>query len=629
MERRSRLALLCAAMALAASSASAQGVCEPSTEAPRALQHTYVHGVTEDEASRLYERCGSGVVPALRALLRDPAFPRRDNAVAFAAHLGDDAVAEELLRLLGAPPAGWSRPEEVRALLLAPEALGKIGSRGHREALRGVLALAGPEGARILEQAASLASDPAEASTKLLESVLRGLAWTGAEAARERLSAIAFGRAKLPPARRDLGRAALRALALFDELHAGPAGMPTRAGAGTDQAAPGETSLENPPNLPGSPRAPETFDRWSRVHDSGLDYANHVDLASKMTDSRLDDALARSNLRVGQADYTGDVACCVTLSRLGEGKLFGLPGDGLDVIDDGAELDQVMGDGTARVKVVEAIRYCGSPGFNIIGCAGVPGDGMVVVRLSNLTDEGVLWTHEYGHNTGLPHASDFRRIMYGTLHGLNNGVSQGECDSYHSPPFPWITNPVLADTGACADGDGDEVHDGVDNCPGAANPGQTDSDADAWGDPCDNCPSTANGDQSDFDTDGAGDACDADDDNDGTADTEDCAPLDPAAARPPGEPQDLGWSAGSKTTLTWSPGEHSDATNLYRGDLGSSFEPRWSCLAAHLPGTSYDDPELPGAGAGFHYLATGENACGESSAGTGSDGSPRQPASCP
>lgn len=52
----------------------------------------------------------------------------------------------------------------------------------------------------------------------------------------------------------------------------------------------------------------------------------------------------------------------------------------------------------------------------------------------------------------------------------------------------------------------------------------SDWDQDGIADFSDNCSGASNADQLDFDGDGQGDVCDADDDNDGTADTEDCAP---------------------------------------------------------------------------------------------------------
>lgn len=76
---------------------------------------------------------------------------------------------------------------------------------------------------------------------------------------------------------------------------------------------------------------------------------------------------------------------------------------------------------------------------------------------------------------------------------------------------------IGVDGGLCGedDFDSDGVHDGCDNCQGAANADQHDEDGDGVGDLCDNCPGIANPGQDDtgeldYDrpADGVGDACD-------------------------------------------------------------------------------------------------------------------------
>ncbi len=595
------------------------------------LGYVYVHGVDEPLARDLVDRLGAGVPVVLRELLADPAFPRRDNVVAFLAHLGGPADRDALLRFMADPPAGWSTPEEDRALLMAPTALGPIARRGDAGALEALLRMTDPATAmELLGGAAAESTNPEAARTDLIEKALRGLAWAGTRQARDRLLDVGLGRLEFRGTRRDLALSALRSLDLLELL--GTSSLPTVNGGAPAPAAgggdaPGHLAPRDP--APGSGVEPQEFDVNPTVTDSSLTYANHVDHNDPMTDTRLDESLAVADLRAGRSDYDGDVACCMTLSRLGTAQEFGTPGDGLDSIDDSAELNEVMGNPVARIKVVREIHNCGGPGFGIIGCGNTPGDSIAVVRMSSAADDGLLWAHEYGHNTGLGHNGDNRRIMHGFLTGSNRGLTQGECDSFHAPPLDFLTNSIRTDTGACTDNDGDEVQDGVDNCPANPNNNQLDDDGDGVGSTCDNCASDFNPDQANFDLDAEGDVCDFDDDNDGVADGSDCAPLDASVSSPAGEAQAVGWPDAGKTTLGWTTDPEATESNVYRGDFGTVFDPAWTCLAAGVIGDTYDDVDVPAAGEGFHYLVSGENGCGESGVGQDSDGVPRVPAACP
>jgi hypothetical protein len=137
------------------------------------------------------------------------------------------------------------------------------------------------------------------------------------------------------------------------------------------------------------------------------------------------------------------------------------------------------------------------------------------------------------------------------------------------------------------------------------------------------------GDGPDTDSDGSCNAGDPDDDGDGAVDAADCAPLDSTASVATGPPTDLGWQAGPKTTLVWLPDVHATSSNVYRGALAPLFVPGWACLVPDVAGASATDADEPDAGMGFHYLVTGENACGESSAGTSSSGVPHAVTPCP
>ncbi len=142
------------------------------------------------------------------------------------------------------------------------------------------------------------------------------------------------------------------------------------------------------------------------------------------------------------------------------------------------------------------------------------------------------------------------------------------------------------------DDDGDTVADASDNCPLVANTDQANADSDAQGDACDatnpppdsdgdgilnaldKCPDLSSPDNIDTDADGQGNPCDADDDGDGTADADDCAPLDaakstPAQCNPP---------AGQDTDADGLP----DSVDLCASDLGPATNggcPATKCIA--------------------------------------------------
>ncbi|HYV18874.1 MAG TPA: hypothetical protein VFC25_07580 [Verrucomicrobiae bacterium] len=82
------------------------------------------------------------------------------------------------------------------------------------------------------------------------------------------------------------------------------------------------------------------------------------------------------------------------------------------------------------------------------------------------------------------------------------------------------------------------------------------------------------------------------------------------------------------TTLSWSdsPGNY----NVYRGLRTSPWTYDQTCLQSHVAASSVSDAATPSPGGVFFYLITRITACGESTPGNDSSGSPRpNPAPCP
>jgi hypothetical protein len=144
--------------------------------------------------------------------------------------------------------------------------------------------------------------------------------------------------------------------------------------------------------------------------------------SSNLTAKRADEILRDMTTIIQVRDTRDDVACPVEFVRQGEVEVFGL---GTGSINGAADFAAVTGL-PGVVKVVNQIHWCGAFSPNILGCAPLGGDSMVVVRWqANL--EGILWLHEYGHLQGLGHRDEAGAVMNSVIHPSHRSVDDVEC----------------------------------------------------------------------------------------------------------------------------------------------------------------------------------------------------------
>ena len=153
-----------------------------------------------------------------------------------------------------------------------------------------------------------------------------------------------------------------------------------------------------------------------------------------LTDADADRILADMGTILQSDDSPADVATPVRFVRNGPVRV--LPANVPATIATAADLNALLNAG-AGVKIVQAIRWCGGPGGSIIGCApvGSPTVNVAAVRFT-ANQEGLIWVHEYGHNTGLPHRTDDpRAVMFPSVGVDHNVVNSAESASFLSGPL--------------------------------------------------------------------------------------------------------------------------------------------------------------------------------------------------
>jgi|GEM_PF-4334289 hypothetical protein len=113
-----------------------------------------------------------------------------------------------------------------------------------------------------------------------------------------------------------------------------------------------------------------------------------------------------------------DVACDVTFTLKGPVRTFGSVGISPNIVDEQHrdavhKVDSEIAGVDFHVKVVKEIKFC-RPGLgdSFNGCAfPIEFRSIIVVPPSEDFPDRILWAHEFGHLTGLPHRNSSCALM--------------------------------------------------------------------------------------------------------------------------------------------------------------------------------------------------------------------------
>ncbi|EGD77109.1 hypothetical protein PTSG_07444 [Salpingoeca rosetta] len=407
------------------------------------MNRTYFYGVTRPMVERLLNR--SGIPHLIDILDMGDGFAHQDNTVVFLGYLSNDSDSGvDALRDYWTGFSTAATPAARRSALLIPHALGLMiqlrqSAKARAFALELLadlnLPLVSPIH-RILPKLSSRREEQVEAAVALVKQLVRGLAFdnnsvamTGIERVRTGVNGLP-GNSDLAEVLRDISTALEREVE--DGIHRDLDNQHDY-GDGFFSFSPRERNDEALINI-----GDDDTDDSEAVLAIQMTWCQHRAISDPFTSELVTNiADEMSAITIG-AQASFDTACCVGFQNGGQGSPFGYEGDGLSVVDNQQEADNVFNRNCGRVKAINALNYCGQPASNVIGCAPVGGDTQILVRLANYERDARLWLHETGHNVGLEHNSmskDF--VMYPTLTGDSNdnfALTSEECGAFTYPP---------------------------------------------------------------------------------------------------------------------------------------------------------------------------------------------------
>jgi hypothetical protein len=181
-----------------------------------------------------------------------------------------------------------------------------------------------------------------------------------------------------------------------------------------------------------------------------LVFSIHVDTASDLDLSGLEQHLERARLLFHMSQASSDVTCCTKIEAA-DLELFGTSGDGMDIIDSESKWNQL---GNRKAFVTDLVWPSPAAGRAILG-----GERMAVALDTPVSRLPHVIAHERGHNAGLNHRDDDPcNLMHSS--GDHAGCLQvSECQALRALGYndgtctcmgPSIGDPPLSDETVCS-----------------------------------------------------------------------------------------------------------------------------------------------------------------------------------